>query len=332
MQHVLMEAHGQALRDRLLADPRLSPCLRAHLRRCGHMCSGAWQRITHIGTHTELVPQCFLLALRKRVALPCSAVGRETRCTVGGLQGAGACKYAVLYGRHPPFQVGRAGKTWVSELEFTYAIHWDHCRNGGYSTAGHDACNELIARMFRAVGYRARVEELKVGRGGPEGKGANQRIDGVARNWAKRDGRVIGWDCTIVATLLEAQGRLGRMAREDDGAARSAEALKRKLKEFACDAKRIFFLPVAIDSNGGMGPAALTLFMEAFHAKRGVATTDRERWDAINEMQSLFAAISAVVQRRNFAILVGNARPLQGGFTPAAAEARLDRADAAELF
>ena len=68
-------------------------------------------------------------------------------------------------------------------------------------------------------------------------------------------------------------------------------------------------LPVAIDSNGGMGPAALALFMEAFHAKRGVATTDRERWDAIKEQQSLFAAISAVVQRRKFAILVGNARP-----------------------
>ena len=324
-QRVATAASMQDMYEALIEDDTLPAMSRARLRSCSHFCSGAWQRIGSIGTHTELSPHIFLHALRRRVGLPCTAITKDTRCTKPG------CLHGPSMADPPTYVgVGAEYPTWVSLRAFREGVHWDHCIGAGMSVQGHNAISALVAAMFAKCGYSARVSEVNIGKGGPRRDGTNQRLDGTATSWTAGDGRTLAWDTTVGAALVEHRHRLREAARTTGRVTAFLEQKKKLLKAAAAQAAGYHYFCVALDSLGYMGVEATETLLGAFHAREDAARTDHERWVMVNERVGLFASVSAMVQRRSAMILLANARPLAGGFAAPAAIA-LHSGDPAEL-
>ena len=200
------------------------------------------------------------------------------------------------------------GRHVLTETEHFLAAHFDHCGGEGHCIARHNAVCEVYGRMLSSLGYSVLIKEIPIG---AVGGGKNQKIDGIARNWTAGSATAIGFDGCVGAALIHS--RVVDAARTDYFVTRALEKEKRRKKAPGCEAKRLSFLPVAMDNFSGLGEKARDVVLKGYQARRQAAKTDGEKWAISLEFTSYLAMLSAAVQKGNAAAFFGLAHPLAGG-------------------
>jgi len=173
-----------------------------------------------------------------------------------------------------------------STVDFS-GTHGLSCRKSAGRLTRHNAVNNLIRRALLTAGIPSRLEPAHLSR--TDGK----RPDGMTTMpWTR--GQCLLWDFTCPDTL--ATSHLNKAVA---GAAEVAnEAEQKKIVKYSALSAQYFFVPVAIETLGGVGEEG-TAFIQDLGC--GIAAVTQEP----RSLSFLWQRLSVTVQQGNAACILG---------------------------
>lgn len=167
--------------------------------------------------------------------------------------------------------------------------HGLSCRFSKGRHLRHGAVNDVVKRSLEAAKIPAHLEPSDIYR--TDGK----RPDGASIvPW--KSGRVLVWDVTCPDTLAPSYSAL---ATREAGAV-AAEMERRKREKYAHLDPSHFFVPIAVETLGAVGPEAGLFFRDL--GRRIAAATSEPL-----SHQHLLQRVSVAIQRGNAAAILGTA-------------------------
>lgn len=170
------------------------------------------------------------------------------------------------------------------------ATHGLSCRRSEGRHPRHSALNDIIHRSLSSAHIPSRLEPPGVYRS--DGK----RPDGISLiPW--RQGKALVWDATCPDTFAPSYQASAALK----AGAVAAQAEQAKKTKYAHLDTSHYFVPVAVETSGVLGPEALLFLQELGHRLR-VATGEQR------SQQFLLQRVSVAVQRGNAAAVLGSLR------------------------
>ena len=166
-----------------------------------------------------------------------------------------------------------------------FGLHVLSCRYSAGRIPRHVALNDIVKRALDSAGMYSVLEPVGLDRG--DGK----RPDGITV-FPFKQGKSLAWDATCVDTF--SSSALIASAINPGSAARAAEDRKRAKYAALHDHH---FVPIAVETSGVIGPAALSLFKE-IGRRIGLATGDTRQTEFLTQRISL-----AIIRGNAFSLL-----------------------------